>query len=261
MVIGADWRILVHFGCPCGKNIRDTSDFLPYAAYSIADRDLEYFEEIRDLETISGNHHLFKHQSFRYMNKYYQCDQCGRLFFTDIDDPQRFISFIPEGEPKKFLVTDSTFAKQWEDGRLYGEWDLEREGECANPGILRYTENDKRHRKLFETFEELEAAYREKFDEMRLSDKIISARLTSGKTTIHSWSYQSEFRESVAEETAGRLEHPEWDKRLGWKSLDESIAFSAKYFDKTEEEVAERILSPEFYELWKQRNGTDSALS
>lgn len=110
----------MHFGCKCGHRISDTTDSLPYSARLVADVDLyDYWEawERRGRGQSLG----FLSDPMDYEQIIYQCEECGRLYFDDPDDPSRFISFIPED--KNVMVTGPVQAESWR-GYIYAVSDL-----------------------------------------------------------------------------------------------------------------------------------------
>lgn len=116
MLLGFKHRILsaigaaMRFMCECGHLITDTTDFLPYKAYMISDIDWEDYWEAHEREALGKP--LGSYQDpMRYEQSFYQCEECGRLYFDDPDDPSRFIAFVPEN--KVAMVTGPSEGDKW----------------------------------------------------------------------------------------------------------------------------------------------------
>lgn len=100
----------MRFMCECGHLITDTTDFLPYKAYMISDIDWEDYWEAHEREALGKP--LGPYQDpMRYEQSFYQCEECGRLYFDDPDDPSRFIAFVPEN--KVAMVTGPSEGDKW----------------------------------------------------------------------------------------------------------------------------------------------------
>ena len=74
----------MRFLCECGHLITDTSDFLPYKAYMISDVDWEDYWEAHEREALGKPLGPYQEPMF-YEQSFYQCEECGRLYFDDPD--------------------------------------------------------------------------------------------------------------------------------------------------------------------------------
>ena len=177
----------MHFGCKCGNRISDTSDNLPYAARLVADVDCEdYWEawERRGRGQALGN----LMDPFDYEQTIYQCEECGRIWFDDPEDPAYFISFVPED--KNVMITGPAEGKKWK-GYIYGFSDLGMEhsiGSC----FTCWHNGAQREERSFDTYEEMRAYFDEKVEELKEQNLLRSAWINKDGETIFHWSLDNE---------------------------------------------------------------------
>ena len=108
----------MHFRCKCGNRISDTTDFLPYMGHMISDTDWEDYREALEREVLGKPLGPYQ-ESMYYEQSFYQCEECGRIYFDDPDDPSRFIAFAPES--KVAMVTRPSEGEKWK-GFLWGHF-------------------------------------------------------------------------------------------------------------------------------------------
>jgi hypothetical protein len=122
-----------NFGCTCGHNLKDSTDFLPYKAYFLPDEDtdtslnpvanlLAEFVEAREqgkqdkflaqhspwLQRHRGSlrnliRNLFSHPTFSAGRTMYECEQCGRLWLQARLDKNEWLSYLPESTKRGIL--------------------------------------------------------------------------------------------------------------------------------------------------------------
>lgn len=175
----------MHFGCICGHRISDTSDNLPYSARVVADVDIyDYWEawERRGRGQSLG----CLSDPMDYEKIIYQCEECGRLYFDDPDDPCRFISFFPED--KNVMVTGPVDPDSWR-GYIYGFSDLGMErgiGSC----FTNWNYGSGEEYKEFDSYESMRAYFDKKLEELRIEDKVKSAWVNKDGETVFRWSLE-----------------------------------------------------------------------
>lgn len=177
----------MHFRCKCGHSISDTTDNLPYAAHLVADVNCEdYWEawERRGRGQALGN----LMDPFDYEQTIYQCEECGRIWFDDPEDPSRLISFMPED--KNVMVTGPVEGREWK-GFIYGLSDLGMERSMGSCFVCRH---DGRHMdyRFFKSYEEMRAHFDEKVEELKSKDLLRSAWINKDGETVYRWSLDDE---------------------------------------------------------------------
>lgn len=100
----------MRFSCKCGHLITDTTDYIPYKAYMISDTDWEDYREALERKMLGKSLGSYK-DPMRYEQTFYQCEECGRIYFDDPDDPARLIAFAPDS--KNVMVTRPSEGEQW----------------------------------------------------------------------------------------------------------------------------------------------------
>lgn len=175
----------MHFSCICGHRISDTSDNLPYSARVVADVDIyDYWEawERRGRGQSLG----CLSNPMDYEKIIYQCEECGRLYFDDPDDPCRFISFLPED--KNVMVTGPAEPDSWR-GYIYGFSDLGMErsiGSC----FTNWNFGTGKEYKEFDSYESMRAYFDKKLEELQIEDKVKDAWVNKDGETIFRWSLE-----------------------------------------------------------------------
>ena len=175
----------MHFGCKCGHRISDTTDNLPYSARLVADVDLcDYWEawERRGRGQSLG----CLSDPMDYEQIIYQCEECGRLYFDDPDDPSRFISFMPED--KNVMVTGPTQAEPWR-GYIYAVSDLgmERGIGCCSTNWNYGTDEEYRE---FGSYDAMREYFDAKLRELQDADRVKSAWVNKDGETVFRWSLE-----------------------------------------------------------------------
>ena len=243
----------MRFGCFCGHTISDTTDHLPYAAYAIADKDLESFYAAFEAETLSGDRGILKTDSFDFMKKFYQCPECHRIYF-DSEDNLRFVSFVPEGE-NNTTVTDSIFGEKWKYS-LSAHWNERSQWIKEANGTIIYGGLIDGHWDEYNCFEMMEKEYLRLFKELREKDLINCAFFWNGNEKLHEWHEAPKFTLAIDEKrepfvsTHGTFEYP--DKRIGSPSIVETVRRIASNYHISEEEAARRFFGGDVLELWQQ---------
>lgn len=177
----------MHFRCKCGNSISNTTDFLPYAASVIADVDLEdYWEawERKGRGQALGN----LMDPLDYEQTIYQCEECGRIWFDDPENPAYFISFIPED--KNVMVTGPIEGEKWK-GYIYGFSDLGMDrsiGSC----FTCWHNGKQREEHSFESYEDMRTYFDSKVEELKGQDLLRSAWINKDGETIYHWSLDDE---------------------------------------------------------------------
>src|SRR5215472_1961017 len=119
--------------CSCGHVISDTTDFLPYKAYFLPDRDTQggsfdlthqvpyvadlietwqrgepeprpyprSFTSVRDILQSA-----FVHPTFTLGRCIYECENCGRLFIQSAPGKNTYVSYLPESAARGILSHD-----------------------------------------------------------------------------------------------------------------------------------------------------------
>lgn len=173
----------MHFRCKCGHRISDVSDNLPYSARVVADVDLyDYWEawERRGRGQALGN----LKNPLDYEQVIFQCEECGRIWFDDPENPAYFISFVPDD--KNVMVTGPIDGKKWK-GYIYGYSDLGMDrsiGSC----FTNWNNGAKTEYRSFETYEDMRAYFDAKVEDLRGQDLLRSAWINKDGETIFRWS-------------------------------------------------------------------------
>lgn len=109
----------MHFYCPCGNRISDTTDNISHKAYLLPDQDkISYcaaLEQIVQAENLSMEEKLdqilVRLQGHYLSRCIYQCSRCGRLFVDDTS--YNLHSFLPEAPVDKHLTASSKVCKDY----------------------------------------------------------------------------------------------------------------------------------------------------
>lgn len=171
----------MRFLCECGHLITDTSDFLPYKAYMISDVDWEDYWEAHEREALGKPLGPYQEPMF-YEQSFYQCEECGRLYFDDPDDPRRFISFTPED--KAVMVTGPSEGERWK-GFLRGYFYGGHGHVCWH-----HATGEEYHE--FDDYGELKAFFDGEFERLRREGAIRSAWINKdGETAVFKWDLET----------------------------------------------------------------------
>ena len=177
----------MHFRCKCGHVISDTSDNLPYSARVVADVDIyDYWEawERRGRGQALGS----LMDPMKYEQVIFQCEECGRIWFDDPEDPAYFISFMPED--KNAMVTGPIEGKKWR-GYIYGISDLGMDrsiGSCYTS----WNNGAGTEEHFFKTYDEMRAYFDAKVEELKGQDLLRSAWINKDGETIYHWDLDDE---------------------------------------------------------------------
>ena len=76
---------MTQFGCICGHQLSDITDFLPYKAHLIPDEDWDTDQDVDS------------HDAARTV---YECENCGRLW---IQAAPKWVSYLPESAVRGIL--------------------------------------------------------------------------------------------------------------------------------------------------------------
>ncbi len=186
----------MHFYCTCGYRISDTTDFLSYKAYMLADQDQDDFFD--GMEKLIKDDSLSREECaervvIRHANDYlkrniYQCPQCGRIFIEDNEENGfKLHIFAPEGDVNKKLLTSAKDTK-WK-GFLHAEWNDKKFEWRESHGYIFVNTNVPHDEDL--SFDDKEAfwkRYYELFEELKAEKLIRSALLIENDKWLHSWS-------------------------------------------------------------------------
>lgn len=197
----------MHFRCICGHRISDTSDNLPYSARLVADVDLYDYWEAWER---TGRGQVLGRLSdpMDYEKIIYQCEECGRLYFDDPEDPSRFISFFPED--KNVMVTGPVQGDSWR-GYIYGFSDLGMErsiGSC----FTNWNYGSGEEYREFDSYDSMREYFDAKLDELREADKAKSAWVNKDGETVFRWDLedvepaQQKFEVYLTEDERSALE-------------------------------------------------------
>jgi hypothetical protein len=163
----------MQIGCWCGQTIIDITDFVPWKARFVHDRDwpawLRSATEAREPRV----DHTFM---------CYQCWTCGRLL---IDDARRqLVSFIPEGPVEHLL--GSVRGLDWRGG-LIGHWYDHPYTWRDHKGDV-FSDAEDEYWEKFDDWDAMRAAYDALFERLSGRDRLRSAFLTVNGAIVHSWS-------------------------------------------------------------------------
>lgn len=175
----------MRFRCQCGHTISDTTDNLPYSARVVADVDIYDYWEAWE-RTGRGQSLGCLSDPMDYEKIIYQCEECGRLYFDDPDDPSCFIAFLPED--KNVMVTGPAEAESWR-GYIYGFSDLGMErsiGSC----FTNWNYGTGEEYKEFDSYESMREYFDGKLSELQAEDRVKSAWVNKDGETIFRWSLE-----------------------------------------------------------------------
>lgn len=175
----------MRFRCQCGHTISDTTDNLPYSARVVADVDIYDYWEAWE-RTGRGQSLGCLSDPMDYEKIIYQCEECGRLYFDDPDDPSCFIAFLPED--KNVMVAGPAEAESWR-GYIYGFSDLGMErsiGSCFTNWNYGIGEEYKE----FDSYESMREYFDDKLSELQAEDRVKSAWVNKDGETIFRWSLE-----------------------------------------------------------------------
>ncbi len=177
----------MHFLCPCGYGIHDTSDCLSYKASIIADQDEEELWEI--LEKAEKPHtdtiYIASEVIRLFSRTIYQCPKCGRIFLEDAANGYGLMCFESAGlVNKKMLI--SSHGEDWR-GYLFAEWFDPKPCYSEYKGIITPLCNIKFDGLYFNDYEAFERRYFEILDEMRTRKILRRAQLNVNRKTKHQW--------------------------------------------------------------------------
>lgn len=184
----------MHFYCNCGNRISDTSDFLSYKGYLLADQDEEDYydaieqeiknEKITKDECVSN---IVINLGVDYLGRaLYQCKDCGRLFIED-ESGENFYTFVPEGEINKHVL-NSKEGENWK-GFLFAEWYDEKPSWMDYNGYIEIMINKsfEKENLCFTNKEAFQKAYYELFERLKEEGIIRSSIMKMNKEWIHNW--------------------------------------------------------------------------
>ncbi|OVE81624.1 hypothetical protein BVY03_03210 [bacterium K02(2017)] len=159
--------------CPCGDNVVDNSDSMPYKAYLIADQDEE------DMVTNFGDENEKNWEIFSHYSKpIYQCETCARLL---IQQGQQVLTFCPDKPKDSARILRSVEGENWKR-HLRGNWRNGKGEVYWGFGV-----EDEGFEADFKTWEELESKYFEVLN--RLESKLLlrDSFLKKDGQFIHQW--------------------------------------------------------------------------
>ena len=197
----------MHFYCACGNRISNVSYNLPYSARLVADVDVEDYWEAWE-GTGRGQPLGCLSYPMDYEKIMFQCEECGRIYFDDPDDPNRFIAFAPED--KNVMVTGPAHGKSWQ-GYIYGFSDLGMEcgmGSCFTNWNYGFGEEYRE----FDSYEAMRKYFDEKMSELRKGDRLKRAWVNKDGQTIFRWALeetppaQEKYEIYLTDEERGALE-------------------------------------------------------
>lgn len=177
----------MHFLCPCGNDIHDTSDCLSYKASIIADQDEEDLWEIlekaekphTDKMDIAAEVMRLLHRNM------YQCPNCWRIFLENAADRYELVCF-ETAEPVNKRMLISEHGENWR-GYLYADWYDPKPYYSEFKGFISPICNSKFDNLFFDDYDEFERRYFEIFCEMQTRKILRRACLKVNRETKHSW--------------------------------------------------------------------------
>lgn len=177
----------MHFLCPCGNDIHDTSDCLSYKASIIADQDYEDLWEILEkAEKPHTDKMDIATEVMRLLRRnMYQCPKCGRIFFEDATDGYELACFEPVKEVNKRMLI-STHGENWR-GYLYADWRDPKPDYCDYKGFISPICNIKFDDLYFDDYDAFEKRYFEILNEMQVRKILRIARLSVNREIRHKW--------------------------------------------------------------------------
>lgn len=177
----------MHFLCPCGNDIHDTSDCLSYKASIIADQDEEELWEILEKAEKPHNDKIdIATEVMRLLHRnVYQCPECGRIFLEDAADRFELKCFEPaEDVGKRMLI--SARGEDWR-GYLYADWHDPKPYYSEHKGFISPLCNVRFDDLFFDDYDAFERRYFEILNEMRARKILRCARLSVNHETRHLW--------------------------------------------------------------------------
>ena len=161
------------FICPCGNQIFDSTDFISYKAYIIADQDIE------DMVKTFGSNEILNFETFRkYSRVVYQCNQCHRFILPHNEEVLTFSADKPQLSNK---LLRSVEGENWKR-HLRGRW-LNGKGEvCWGFGV-----DDEGFETEFDTWEKVELKYFEVFNRLQSKNIIRDSFLSKDGKILHKW--------------------------------------------------------------------------
>lgn len=124
-----------------------------------------------------------------YEQEIYQCEDCGRLYFDDPENPCRFISFAPED--KSVMVTGPVEGNKWK-GYIYGFSDLGMElsvGSC----FTSWNKGSSCEERYFNTYEEMRTYFDAKVEELKSQNLLSRAWVNKDGETVFSWDLEGDL--------------------------------------------------------------------
>ena len=177
----------MHFLCPCGYDIHDTSDCLSYKASIIADQDEEELWEILEkAEKPHTDKMDIATEVMRLLHRnIYQCPKCGRIFLEDAADKYELVCFEPVKDVNKRMLI-SEHGENWR-GYLYADWYDPKPCYSEHKGFISPICNVKFDDLFFDDYETFERRYFEILHEMQTRKILRRARLNVNRETKHKW--------------------------------------------------------------------------
>ena len=177
----------MHFLCPCGNDIHDTTDCLSYKAGILADQDEEELWEILEK---AENPHIDRMdiatEVMRLLRRnMYQCPDCGRVFIEDPADGYELVCFEPVRQVNRRMLI-SEHGEAWR-GYLYADWRDPKPDFIDHKGYISPICNVKFDDLYFDDYEAFERRYFEIFHEMWARKIIRRASLNVNRETKHIW--------------------------------------------------------------------------
>ena len=161
--------------CTCGQLLNDSSDFTEYRVRFVSDMDdYDYPGPAQG----GGDRKLSLEREA------YQCHECGRIWIETRSGA--FAGFLPEQE--KWIGIFSSVKNDTWKRRLEARWYeidpiTDPHPQVEERGYISYVERSR----TFVTWQELERAYYEIFEQLRSGDQLRSASLRKGDAFLHSW--------------------------------------------------------------------------
>lgn len=177
----------MHFLCPCGNDIHDTSDCLSYKASIIADQDEEELWEILEKAEKPHTEKMdIATEVMRLLHRnMYQCPQCGRVFLENAADRYELVCF-ETAEPVNKRMLISKYGESWR-GYLYADWYDPKPYYSDHKGFISPICNVKFDNLFFDDYEAFERRYFEILHEMTERKILRHARLNVNREIRHEW--------------------------------------------------------------------------
>ena len=182
----------MHFYCKCGCRISDTTDYLPYKGYLVADQDwFDIWDKLNELvlSEAADREKQFDELFFSDMSRtVYQCPQCGNLYLEG--EGNQLIGFAAEEGTDTHLL-ESRLGENWK-GMLYAYWEEKTGDWNPHKGTIFVEVNGKnRNTYFYEEYEEFEKEYCRLFHELK-DICLRGASLRVENARVHSWSLEEE---------------------------------------------------------------------